>query len=46
MDCSEASDGGSIIITAQFAENDLAELFRREFQGSYGDQASGSAASA
>ena len=33
----EASYGGSIIIKAQFAEDDLAELFRREFQGSYGD---------
>jgi hypothetical protein len=33
----EAGDGGSIMIKAQFAENDLAELFRREFQGSYGD---------
>jgi hypothetical protein len=33
-----AADGGSIIIIkAQFAEDDLAELFRREFQGSYGD---------
>ena len=33
----EAGDCGSIIIKAQFAEDDLAELFRREFQGSYGD---------
>jgi hypothetical protein len=32
-----AADDGSIIIEAQFAEDDLAELFRREFQGSYGD---------
>ena len=32
-----AADGGSIIVKAQFAEDDLAELFRREFQGSYGD---------
>ena len=32
-----AADGGSIIIKAQYAEDDLAELFRREFQGSYGD---------
>jgi hypothetical protein len=34
----EAGDGGSIIIIkAQFAEDDLAELFRRDFQGNYGD---------
>jgi hypothetical protein len=30
------ADGG-IIVKAQFADDDLAELFRREFQGSYGD---------
>jgi len=30
-------DGGGIIVRAQFADDDLAELFRREFQGSYGD---------
>jgi hypothetical protein len=29
----EAGDDGSIVIKAQFA----AELFRREFQGNYGD---------
>ena len=33
----EAGDCGSIIVKAQFAEDDLAELFRREFQGNYGD---------
>jgi hypothetical protein len=33
----EAGDGGSIIVKAQFAEDDLAELFRRGFQGNYGD---------
>jgi hypothetical protein len=33
----EAGDGGSIIVKAQFAEDDLAEQFRREFQGDYGD---------
>jgi hypothetical protein len=33
----EAGDGGGIIVNAQFAEDDLAELFRREFQGNYGD---------
>ena len=33
----EAGEGGSIIIKAQFAEDDLADLFRREFQGNYGD---------
>jgi hypothetical protein len=32
----EARDGGSIVIKAQFAEDDLAELFRREFRN-YGD---------
>ena len=32
-----AADGGSIIIKAQFVEDDLAELFRREFQGNCGD---------
>jgi hypothetical protein len=32
-----AGDGGSIVIKAQFAEDDLAELFRHEFQGNYGD---------
>jgi hypothetical protein len=26
-----------VIIKAHFAEDDLAELFRREFQGNYGD---------
>jgi hypothetical protein len=33
----EAGDGSSVIIRAHFAEDDLAELFRREFQGNYGD---------
>jgi hypothetical protein len=33
----EAGDGGGSIIKAQFTEDDLAELFRREFQGNYGD---------
>jgi hypothetical protein len=34
----EAGDGGSvIIIRAQFADDDLAEPFRRDFQGNYGD---------
>jgi hypothetical protein len=33
----EAGDDGSIIITAQFGEDDLADLFRREFQGNYSD---------
>ena len=33
----EAGDGGGIIIKAEFAEDDLAELFRHEFQGHYGD---------
>ena len=33
----EAGEGGSIIIKAQFAGDDLAEPFRREFQGNYGD---------
>ena len=32
-----AGDGGAVVIKAEFAEDDLAELFRREFQGSYGD---------
>jgi hypothetical protein len=29
--------GGQVIVKAQFADDDLAELFRREFQGNYGD---------
>ena len=33
----EAGDGGSVIVKAQFADDDLAELFRREFEGNYGD---------
>jgi hypothetical protein len=33
----EAGDGGSVIIKAQFTEDDLAALFRHEFQGNYGD---------
>ena len=33
----QTDDRGAIIVKAQFAENDLAELFRREFQGNYGD---------
>jgi hypothetical protein len=33
----EAGDGGSVIIKAQFTEDDLAGLFRHEFQGNYGD---------
>ena len=33
----EPGDGGGIIVKAQFADDDLAELFRREFQGNYGD---------
>ena len=33
----EAGDGGSVIIMAQFDDDLLAELFRREFQGNYGD---------
>jgi hypothetical protein len=34
----EAGDGGSvIIIKAQFPDDDLAEPFRRDFQGNYGD---------
>ena len=32
----EACDGGSVIIKAQFAEDDLAGLFQHEFQGNYG----------
>ena len=32
-----AAGNGGIIIKAQFAKDDLAELFRREFQGNYGD---------
>ena len=38
----EDGDCGSIVIKARFAEDDLAELFRREFGGSYGDKVSGS----
>jgi hypothetical protein len=30
-------DGGSIIVKAQFDDVLFAELFRREFQGDYGD---------
>jgi hypothetical protein len=30
-------DGGSITVKAQFSDDLLAELFRREFQGNYGD---------
>ena len=33
----EAGDASSVIIRAHFAEDDLAELFRHEFQGNYGD---------
>ena len=33
----EGEGDGDIIVKAQFAEHDLAELFRREFQGNYGD---------
>jgi glycine cleavage system regulatory protein len=33
----ETDDRGATIIKAQFVEDDLAELFRREFQGNYGD---------
>ena len=33
----EVGDGGSILIKAQFDGDDLAELFRREFRGNYGD---------
>jgi hypothetical protein len=33
----EVGDGGSIIIKAQFDGDDLAERFRREFRGDYGD---------
>ena len=33
----EAGDDGSIVIKAQFADDHAAELFRREFQGNYGD---------
>jgi hypothetical protein len=33
----EAGDGGSVIIKAQYDDDLLAELFRREFQGNYGD---------
>ena len=33
----EAGDGGSVIIKAQFTEDDLAERFRSEFRGNYGD---------
>jgi hypothetical protein len=33
----ETGDAVSIIVKAQFADDDLAELFRREFQGKYGD---------
>jgi hypothetical protein len=34
----EAGDGGGIIIIkAEFAEDDLAKLFRREFQGNHGN---------
>jgi hypothetical protein len=29
--------GGSVVIKAQFTEDDLAELFRREFRGNYDD---------
>jgi hypothetical protein len=36
----ETGDGGNIIVKAQFAEDALAELFRREFQGNYGGYAS------
>ena len=32
----EAGEGGSIVIKARFTEDDLAELFRREFEGIYG----------
>ena len=28
---------GSIIVTAEFADDELAELFRREFPGNYGE---------
>ena len=35
----EVGDGGSIVIKAQFDGDDLAELFRREFRGNYGDLA-------
>ena len=38
----ETGDRASIIITARFAENDLAELFRREFGGIYVGNVSGS----
>jgi hypothetical protein len=33
----EGGDDGSIIVKAQFDDDLLAELFRREFQGNYGD---------
>jgi hypothetical protein len=33
----EAGDGDGIVIKAQFDGDDLAELFRREFRGNYGD---------
>jgi hypothetical protein len=33
----ETGDGDATIIKAQFVEDDLAELFRREFQGDYGE---------
>jgi hypothetical protein len=33
----EVGDGGGIIIKAQFEGDDLAELFRRQFRGDYGD---------
>jgi len=31
-------DGDTITISVQFDSDDLAELFRQAFQGSYGDQ--------
>ena len=37
-----AADDGGFMIKAQFAEDDLAELFRREFRGTYGGKVSGS----
>ena len=33
----EGSDDGSIVVKAQFNDDLLAEQFRREFQGNYGD---------